>query len=71
MQLAATSISPISHRLPANPGEQLQLKPLIRSMQVPLFKQVILTQSFISAGERIKDIKKKKKNEMYLSAKVH
>ena len=60
MQLAATSISPISHRLPANPGEQLQLKPLIRSMQVPLFKQVILTQSFISAGERIKDIKKKK-----------
>ena len=32
------------------------MKPLIRSMQVPLFKQVILTQSFISAGERIKDI---------------
>ena len=30
-------------------------------MQVPLFKQVILTQSFISAGERIKDIKKKTK----------
>ena len=58
MQLAATSISPISHRLPANPGGQLQLKPLIRSMQVPLFKQVKLTQSFISAGERVKDIKK-------------
>ena len=68
MQLAATSISPISHRLPANPGGQLQLKPLIRSMQVPLFKQGILTQSFISAGERIKDIKK---NDMYLSAKVN
>ena len=54
--------------MPANPGEQLQLKPLIRSMQVPLFKQGILTQSFISAGERIKDIKK---NDMYLSAKVN
>ena len=36
------------------------MKPLIRSMQVPLFKQVILTQSFTSAGERIKDIKRKK-----------
>ena len=41
--------------MPANPGGQLQLKPLIWSMQVPLFKQVILTQSFTSAGERIKD----------------
>ena len=47
--------------MPANPGGQLQLKPLIRSIQVPLFKQVILTQSFISATEIIKDIKKKKK----------
>ena len=35
----------------AYPGGQLQLKPSIRSMQVPLFKQVILTQSFISVGE--------------------
>ena len=58
MQLATTSILPTSHRLPENPGGQLQLKPLIRSMQVPLFKQVILTQSFTSAGERIKNIKR-------------
>ena len=42
---------PISHRLPANPEGQLQLEPLIRSMQVPLFKQVLLSQSFISAGD--------------------
>ena len=48
MQLGATSISPISHRLPANPGGQLQLKPLILSVQVPLFKQGLLSHSFIS-----------------------
>ena len=36
--------------MPENPGEQLQLNALIRSVQVPLFKQGLLSHSFISEG---------------------
>ena len=36
--------------MPENPGEQLQLNALIRSVQVPLFKQGLPSHSFISEG---------------------
>ena len=36
--------------MPENPGEQLQLNALFRSVQVPLFKQGLLSHSFISEG---------------------
>ena len=48
--ISLTIYKPISHRLPENPGEQLQLNALIRSVQVPLFKQGLLSHSFISEG---------------------
>ena len=51
-----TIYKPISHRLPENPGGQLQLNSLIRSVQVPLFKQGLLSHSFIS--ERKKETNK-------------
>ena len=41
--------------MPENPGGQLQLNPLFRSMHVPLFKQGLLSHSFISEGNMIKD----------------
>ena len=37
-----------SHRSPPNPCGQLQLNPLTKSVHVPLFRQGMLSRSFIS-----------------------
>ena len=39
---------PDSHRSPPNPYGQLQLNPLTKSVHVPLFRQGLLSHSFIS-----------------------
>ena len=48
---------PVSHRVPLNPGAQLQLNPFTRSVQVPLFSQGWLAQSSTSVSRgRLKKI---------------
>ena len=41
--------------MPENSGGQLLLNPLLGSVHVPLFKQGLLSHSFISEGNMIKD----------------
>ena len=44
---------PDSHRSPPNPCGQLQLNPLTKSLYVPLFRQGLLSHSFISLYKEI------------------
>ena len=54
-QLARTFISsPVSHCFPVNPVVQLQLYPLTKSVQVPMFLQGLLSQSSISVLRLLK-----------------
>ena len=41
--------------MPENPGGQLQLNPFLRSVHIPLFKQGLLSHSFISEENMIKN----------------
>ena len=41
--------------MPEKPGGQLQLNPFLRSVHVPLFKQGLLSHSFISEGNMTKN----------------
>ena len=48
-EIARNCLLPVSHVFPTKPGGQLQVKPHISSLHVPLLRHGLLSHSFISA----------------------